>query len=47
MAASCSTRQAWMWSMLLASLSARSRPDRWMYFSVDSVDRWPAKEAIA
>jgi hypothetical protein len=28
MAASCWTLQAWMWSMLLASLSARSRPDR-------------------
>ena len=28
--ASVSTRHAWMWSMDLLSLSARSRPDRWI-----------------
>ena len=30
MRVSASTRQAWMWSIDLLSLSARSRPDRWI-----------------
>ena len=37
--ASVSTRQAWMCCIPVASLSARSRPDRWMYCSVESVCR--------
>lgn len=33
-AASCCTRQAWIWAMPWFNFAANSRPDRWMYCSV-------------
>jgi hypothetical protein len=41
------TRWEWMCAIERFSLAARSLPDRWMYRSVDSVDRCPANVAIA
>ena len=45
--ASMATRQSWICAMPRASLSASSRPERWMYCSVVAGWRWPAKVAMA